>query len=65
MLAIVGLIIVADLFNFIESIFSSLANFVSYLKRTAQALPTILEIILPISVLLATVITFNGFNRTS
>ena len=65
LMAMVLLLLVANLFGNIESVFSSWRKFVEFTESMARAIPTIFELVLPMSVLLATVITFSGFSRSS
>ena len=63
--SMVMLLLIANIFGNLESIFSSWPNFVSFLDSTVRSTPTILEIVLPMCVLLAVVMTFSGLSRTS
>jgi len=63
--ALVGLLVVANLFSNLDGIFSSWIVFAAFLEATLQSLPTAFEILLPFSVLIATVLTFTNFSRTS
>lgn len=59
------LVVVANLFGNVEAVFSSWKGFVSFLNQTLRSLPTAFEVVVPIAVLVATVVTFNGFSRNS
>jgi LPS export ABC transporter permease LptG len=63
--ALVVLIIIAALFGNIETAFSSWESFLGFYQKTVQSLPGLVEILLPMTVLLATVMTFSAFSRTS
>lgn len=63
--AMMFLVIAANLFGNIESVFTSLGKFVEFLGETVRSIPVILDIALPITVLLATMFTFNSLGRTS
>lgn len=65
LLAMVMLVLIANIFGNLESIFSSWRNFVDFMDSTIRSLPTILEIVLPLCVLLAVVITFSELSRNS
>ncbi|MDH4224290.1 MAG: LptF/LptG family permease [Deltaproteobacteria bacterium] len=59
------LLLVTSLFGQIDRIFSSLDGFVGFLVKTGQTLPSFVEMLLPMTVLFATLFTFSGFSRTS
>lgn len=61
--AMVLLLLVAELFNKIETAFSGWGDFLAFLEDTLRVLPKFFEIILPIAVLLATVTAVTGFSR--
>ncbi len=65
LLSMVLLLLIANIFGNIESVFAGWREFREFLDTTVQSVPTILEIVLPMSVLLAIVMTFTGLNRTS
>jgi lipopolysaccharide export system permease protein len=65
LLAMLALLIVANMFGNIESVFSGWRSFVLFLDDTGRSIPTLLESILPMAALLATVMTFSGFSRSS
>lgn len=65
LMAMVLLLLIADLFGNLESIFSSWRKFQEFLDTTVRSMPTIFEIVLPMCVLLAVVMTFTGLSRTS
>ncbi len=64
-LAMVLLLLIANMFGNIESAFDSWPKFLEFLNGTLRSVPAIVEIILPLSVLLATVMTFTGLSRSS
>jgi lipopolysaccharide export system permease protein len=63
--AIVALVAIGALFDDIEKAFASWHEFRAFLYTTAQSLPTLLEQLLPMTVLLATMFTFSAYGRTS
>ena len=65
LLSMVLLLLIANIFGNIESIFAGWREFREFLDSTVQSAPTILEIVLPMAVLLAVVMTFTGLSRTS
>lgn len=65
LLAMLLLLIVSAMFGDIEAIFSSWQRFVNFLDSSLRGIPVSLEIVLPFSILLATVFTFNNFSRSS
>lgn len=63
--AMILLVIVANLFGGIDRAFSSLSNFMAFIDDLTASLPITLDIALPITVVLATLLTFNSLGRTS
>ncbi|MBF0279237.1 MAG: LptF/LptG family permease [SAR324 cluster bacterium] len=63
--AFVMIIVVGNLFSRLGNIFSSVDHFLLFLKETALLMPDLLELIIPVTILLATITTFNLLNRTS
>ncbi len=63
--AFVMIILVGTLFSRLGNIFSSFDQFLLFLQETALLLPDLLELIIPVTILLATITTFNLLNRTS
>lgn len=63
--ALVALIVIAALFGNIDEAFSSWEAFQDFLDKTAKTLPGLIENLLPMTVLLATVLTFSALSRTS
>ena len=57
--------VIGNLFSQLGNAFSSLENFLLFLQETVLFLPGLLELILPMTVLLATITTFNLLNRSS
>jgi lipopolysaccharide export system permease protein len=64
-LAMVMLLLIANIFGNLESIFSSWQKFADFLDSTIRSMPTVLEIVLPMCILLAVVMTFSGLSRNS
>lgn len=65
LVAFVLFINVANLLGNLENAFSSLQGLYKFLDETLRGLPFALDILLPMSVLLATVFTFTTFSRSS
>jgi LPS export ABC transporter permease LptG len=63
--ALVMLIVIAALFGNIDEAFSSWEAFQEFLDKTVRTLPGLVESLLPMTVLLATVLTFSALSRTS
>lgn len=63
--AMILLVIVANLFGGIDRAFSSLSNFLAFIDEILASLPITLDIALPLTVVLATLLTFNSLGRTS
>ncbi len=59
------IILVGNLFSRLGDAFSSISEFLRFLKETALLLPILFELVVPITVLLATIATFNSLSRTS
>lgn len=59
------LVIVANLFGGIDRAFSSVSNFLAFINDILASLPITLDIALPLTVVLATLLTFNSLGRTS
>lgn len=59
------LVIVANLFGGIDRAFSSVSNFLAFIDEILASLPITLDIALPLTVVLATLLTFNSLGRTS
>lgn len=59
------IILVGNLFSNIGDVFKSTEAFIQYLKETALMLPKLWELLIPLTVLLATMATFNTLNRAS
>lgn len=62
---LLGLILISALLGNVNDAFHSLAAFLNFWLETIRSLPDLLEILLPMTVLLATVFTFAGLSRTS
>ena len=65
LVALVGLVVVANLFGDLEDAFSGWRALVEFADRTARSLPAVVEMLLPMVVLLATLFTFAGLSRNS
>ena len=63
--AMILLVIVANLFGGIDRAFSSVSNFLAFIDDILASLPITLDIALPLTVVLATLLTFNSLGRTS
>lgn len=63
--ALVLFVLLADLLGSLEDVFTSWARFTAFLEDNLRSLPRILDILLPMTVLLATVFTFSALGRGS
>lgn len=63
--AFVFIILVGNFFSRIGHVFSSMEQFYIFIQEIFLTLPDLLELIFPITILLATITTFNLLNRTS
>tara|TARA_B100000700_G_C15041698_1_gene855622 strand:- start:827 stop:1801 length:975 start_codon:yes stop_codon:yes gene_type:complete len=57
--------LVGNFFGNLGNVFSDWKSFLEFLQETAMLLPLLLEFIIPITVLLATITTFSSFNKNS
>ncbi|MBF0238575.1 MAG: LptF/LptG family permease [SAR324 cluster bacterium] len=57
--------LIGNLFSQISDAFDDWAHFREFLKETALMLPSLIELITPMSVLIATIATFSALSRTS
>jgi len=57
--------LVGNFFGNLGDVFSNWSKFLEFLQETALILPILLEFIIPITVLLATIATFSSFNKNS
>ncbi len=57
--------LVGNFFGNLGNVFSNWLSFLEFLQETALMLPILLEFIIPITVLLATIATFSSFNKHS
>ena len=65
LLALVSLVIVANLFGNLDSVFTSRQALLAFLDDTLRSLPAMLDLMIPMTVLLATLFTFNSLGRYS
>ena len=65
LISFVLMTLVGNFFGNLGDVFSSWSNFLEFLQETAIMLPILLEFIIPITVLLATIATFSSFNKNS
>lgn len=63
--ALVVLIVIAALIGNVDEAFASWDSFLEWADKTAKTLPGLIETLLPMTVLLATVMTYSAFSRTS
>ncbi len=63
--AFVLMTMIGNFFGNLSGVFSDWLSFVEFLKETALLFPLLLELIIPITVLLATVSTFSTFNKNA
>ena len=65
LLALLLLVIIAKLFGNLDTVFSSRAGLEQFVEDTIRSLPTILDLLVPLTVLLATMFTFTSLSRSS
>lgn len=65
LLAMLLLMMVGTLFSNINTVFSSWAALKAFLDTLVRSLPGVIELLLPMTVLLATMFTFNALSRDS
>ncbi|MDH5752071.1 MAG: LptF/LptG family permease [Deltaproteobacteria bacterium] len=63
--ALLAFIVVANLLGNLDNIFTGWNQFVKYLTELVRSMPGVLDILFPMTVLLATVLTFTQLGRTS
>ena len=63
--AFVLMTIIGNFFGNLGGVFSDWLSFLEFLKETALLLPILFELIIPITILLATVSTFSTFNKNA
>ena len=63
--ALVSIVVVANLFGNIDLVFRNWRAFLGFVDKTLRSLPETVEILLPMTVLLASVFTFNAYSRNS
>ena len=57
--------LVGNFFGNLGDVFSDWLSFLEFLQETALLLPLLLELIIPITVLLATIATFSSLNKNA
>ncbi len=57
--------LVGNFFGNLSGVFSDWLSFLEFLQETAMLFPLLLELIIPITVLLATISTFSSFNKNA
>jgi len=65
LLAIILLVLAANLFGNIDNVFTSWPRFKEFLGENVEVIPIVLDLAIPITVLLATLFTFSSLGRTS
>jgi len=65
MLALVLMVVVSNLFSNLDSIITKPDGFYHFLDRTIRSMPAVLDLLIPMTVLLATLFTFNSLSRSS
>ncbi len=63
--AFVLMTMIGNFFGNLSGVFSDWLSFLEFLKETALLLPLLFELIIPITILLATVSTFSTFNKNA
>ena len=65
LLAFFSFVTVANLLGNLEKTFSSIQGLLIFIEETLRGMPEVLDILLPMTVLLATIFTFTSFSRSS
>ena len=65
LIAFVFIILIGNFFSRLGYVFSSMEKFYFFIQEIFLVFPDLLELIFPITILLATITTFNLLNRTS
>jgi LPS export ABC transporter permease LptG len=65
LLALVMLVVVANLFGNLDDVFSGPQGLLEFLDETVRSMPGVLDLLIPMTTLLATLFTFNSLGRTS
>ena len=63
--AFVLMSLVGNFFGNLANVFTDWQSFLNFLKETALLLPLLLELVIPITVLLATIATYSSLNKTA
>ena len=63
--AFVLMTMIGNFFGNLSGVFADWLSFLEFLKETALLFPLLFELIIPITVLLATVSTFSTFNKNA
>jgi len=63
--AFVLMILVGNFFGNLADVFTDWQSFLKFLQETALLLPLLLELIIPITVLLATIATYSSLNKNA
>ena len=65
LLALLLLVVVANLFGNLDTVLSSRAGLQQFLEDTVRSLPTLLDLLIPLTVLLAALFAFSSLGRSS
>jgi lipopolysaccharide export system permease protein len=65
LLALLMLVVVANLFGNLDDVFSGLEGLLKFLDDTLRTLPGVFDLLVPMATLLATLFTFNSLGRSS
>jgi lipopolysaccharide export system permease protein len=65
LLALVLLVVISNLFGNLDRALSSQAGLLAFLDETVRSMPTVLDLLIPITALLAAMFTFTGLARSS
>lgn len=63
--ALVALVVIANLFGNLDTVFTSREELVAFLDDTVRSVPQMLDLLIPMTVLLATLFTFSSLGRSS
>ncbi len=65
LLALLALVVVASVFGNLDNVFAGREALLAFLDETVRAIPVLLDLLIPMTVLLATMFTFNSLGQTS
>jgi len=65
LVALLLLVVISNLFGNLDSALSSKAGLLAFLDETVRSMPTVLDLLIPMTALLAVLFTFTGLARSS